>query len=134
MPEESKRPGKKKPAISSSQWVTLASIIIAVIIGWVAVIEKNVLITAITVGALGGIVHELAQSSGKIIVPKTDTGSRDIYLGGLFGLISGGVAGLLIAQSLPDNAQITNSWLSQFFLAGLSLKGFSEAVATKHPP
>jgi hypothetical protein len=129
---EAKRTDKKSP-ITPAQVATVLSIIIAIFVASVAVVTKNVLVTAISVGALGGIVHEVAQSSGKVIIPKPDEKSGDVYLGGLFGLIAGGVAGLLVVQGLPDVAPISNSWLSQFFLAGLGLKGFSEAVATKHP-
>ncbi len=68
-----------------------------------------------------------------VIVPKPGKERGDIYLGGLFGLIAGAVAGLLVAQGLPSSSAISNGWLSEFFLAGLGLKGFSEAVATRRP-
>ena len=123
----------KKRVVTLSQIGTFAAIVIAVVVAAYGVTSSNVLLTAISVGAVGGLVHEVAQSNGKVIVPKPDEGSGDIYLGGLFGLIAGGVAGLLVAQGLPGSAAVTNSWLSEFFLAGLGLKGFSEAVATKRP-
>jgi hypothetical protein len=123
----------KKPVMTSSQIVTLFAIIVAVILAAYSAISGNVLLAAISVGALGGIVHEVAQSNGKVIVPKPGENSGDVYLGGLFGLIAGAMAGLLVAQGLPSSAAITNSWLSEFFLARLGLKGFSEAVATKRP-
>jgi hypothetical protein len=84
---------------------------------------------AASVGALGGLAHEIAQSGGKILFfEKKDDG---FYLGALSGMILGAVAGVLSARVLftgkpPElsAAQLTYESL----LAGVALKGVVEAA------
>jgi len=94
---------------------------------------QDALITCITVAALGGIVHEIAQSGGAFVMPgKSPNDPMNVYLGSLYGLIAGGIAGLLLVsgQNLVQATQsISTTLLSEAFLAGLGLKGISEAVA-----
>lgn len=111
----------------------MVSIIWVVMLGWLSYSRNNLFLTAIFAGALGGIIHEIAQSNGRFIMPHEDPIAKDVYLGGLFGLISGGVAGLILSQGLVEGA-VSTRLVSEAFLAGLGLKGFAEAVATKRPP
>ncbi len=60
----------KKPVMSPSQIVTLLAIVVAVIVAAYGAASKNVLLEAISVGALGGLIHEVAQSNGMVIIPK----------------------------------------------------------------
>jgi hypothetical protein len=84
---------------------------------------------AATVGALGGLAHEIAQSGGKLLFfsKKAD----GFYLGSVAGLVLGAVAGIMVARVLfsdpPSN--MTAAQLSyEAFLAGLGLKGVVEAA------
>lgn len=88
--------------------------------------------TTVFVGALGGMVHEVLRSNGRFVLPRLDASTQDYYLGGLFGLISGGVAGLLLAQGLPPGV-VSTQLIGQAFLAGLGLKSVSEALSAKRP-
>jgi hypothetical protein len=123
---------------------TVLSLAITVAIALLGYARQNVLATTIAVAALGGIVHEIAQTGGKFMLPgKDEKDPKNVYLGGLYGLIAGGVAGLLLAQGVSQPGQLlaqgansglstnllTTNLLSEAFLAGLGLKGVSEAVA-----
>jgi hypothetical protein len=97
----------------------------------------SMFLTAILVGAIGGLVHEIAQSQGKYVLPSYD--QKEFYLGSLFGLIAGGVAGLIfVAQGIPQVGSQTgnlpsNALIAESFLAGLGLKGFADAVNPPKP-
>lgn len=123
-----KLPGAKDPVWAQVE--TVVSIIAVSVLSWVSFDEGSVLFTAIFVGAMGGLVHEIAQSNGRFMLPNTKNG--EVYLGGLYGLVAGGVAGLLIAQGLATTA-VGVGLLSESFLAGLALKGVSDAVAGTRP-
>jgi hypothetical protein len=90
------------------------------------------LMTAAWAGAIGGLIHEIAQSQGTYVLPNTDD-KGNLCLGGLFGIIGGGVAGLLAYKGLTVTTGIAVS--QQLFigalLAGLAFKGFADAV---NPP
>jgi hypothetical protein len=120
--------------IGPGQVASMLAIGSTVGLAWLCYYYREVFLTAVFVGALGGIVHELAQSNGRFILPHEDEDlqGKGVYLGGLFGLISGGVAGLILAQGLPEG-EVSTRLLSEAFLAGLGLKGFAEAVATRRP-
>jgi uncharacterized membrane protein YccC len=104
---------------------------LAVILGLIiyAIPVQNWLLLAISVGALGGLVHEIAQSQGQYMTPHTDT-SGNFVLGGLMGLVNGGIAGLLLMQSQPTTQNLV-PFMIEVFLAGLALKGVNDAV---NPP
>ena len=53
-------------------------------------------------GGLGGILHEFAQSGGKLLVTKRE--ADGIYLGSLTGLLLGMLAGVLAVQGLFSSA------------------------------
>jgi len=126
------------------QIATAVSVVVTVIVAVLGYSQQYVVATIVAVAALGGIVHEIAQTGGKFMLPGMDADNpKNVYLGGLYGLIAGGVAGLLLVQgsSTPVVTQgatsgLTATLLSEAFLAGLALKGVSEAVAdqTVSPP
>lgn len=120
------------------QIATVLSLAITLVIAVWGYSINDALLTSIAVGALGGLVHEIAQTGGVFMLPGRDaTNPSNVYLGGLYGLIAGGIAGLLLAQGANQSAQILaqsnpgipTSFLSDAFLAGLGLKGVSEAIA-----
>jgi hypothetical protein len=93
----------------------------------------SMFLTAILVGSMGGLAHEIAQSEGKCMLPNFDSKTRQFSLGSLFGLIAGGIAGLIfVAQGVPQAPQTgaasPHVLISESFLAGLGLKGFADAV------
>ncbi len=110
---------------------TAVAIVVAAALAYLNYRDNIVLLTAIFVGALGGIVHELAQSNGSFVLPHRI--GNDYYLGGLFGLVAGGVAGLILAQGFASGTSVSTQLLSESFLAGLGLKGVSEAVSGARP-
>lgn len=114
------------------------------------------ILRALSIGGLGGLVHEFAQSGGKItFAKKYDDG---LYIGSLAGTILGAVAGLLVIQGYVPHpgispSQVGNTTTSasqekltsdstsvnlgtylEIFFAGLGLKGVIEAAGgTKEP-
>jgi hypothetical protein len=114
------------------QIVSVLSIAITAYLAWYAYHKPSSFETAVFVGALGGITHELFQSQGKFMMPQYDKAKGEYYLGGLFGLIEGGVAGLILAQGKPGSLSLFQL-LSEAFLAGLALKGVAEAVTPPGP-
>jgi len=119
------------PTGGSQVLASLSSILIVFVLAVIFYTAGNGFATAVLVGAFGGIVHEIAQSSGKFFLPGVGDGY--LYLGGLFGLLEGGVAGLILATNLLNPASSTLApttvLISISFLAGVGIKGFSEAVA-----
>jgi hypothetical protein len=100
---------------------------------------------SVSVGGLGGLVHELAQSGGKILFFERKLDG--IYIGSVAGVALGAVAGLLAIQSFithpaaqqataanaaaqPDPLQL----IFEAFLAGLALKGVTEAAGGQALP
>lgn len=90
------------------------------------------LVLAASVGGLGGITHEIAQSGGKILFFERN--QDGVYLGCVAGLVLGAVAGILVVRGfLVGDA----SWASatqlayETFLAGLGFKGIAEAATGK---
>lgn len=117
---------------SKEQWYVFLSIVVTIILALLSYeLLKNAFLTSILLGALGGVVHEIAQSNGKLMFPQRD--ADGVYLGGLFGLLAGGIAGMILAQGLSPGG-LSTSLVSESFLAGLALKGFSEAVAGTNKP
>jgi hypothetical protein len=112
---------------------TAAMGLIAAIGAYMSMDAKNILGLAVSVGALGGLVHEIVQTGGKIMfVQKRDDG---VYLGSIAGMALGTVAGVLVVRSeLPamtglvttDQTMVRLAY--EIFLAGLALKGVSEAA------
>lgn len=111
---------------------SLATLVALVV--WAAQ-NGDVTLLAITAGAIGGVGHEVAQSSGNIVLPgkqEPDSSGKkppdnEFYLGSLSGLFLGGIAGVLI---LSATSEAGLSLGLTAFTAGLALKGVSEAVST----
>lgn len=92
---------------------------------------------AIGAGGLGGLIHELAQSKGKILfIKKYDDG---VYLGSISGIILGLVAGILMLQNqitsdqTIETAKLTKATFDAF-IAGLALKGVVDATSSEPVP
>ncbi len=116
---------------SHTQIASIASVFLVLALAWAGYAAGSAMFTAVFAGAIGGLVHEIAQSNGQFMLPYDD-GKGNYYLGGLFGLVAGGVAGLLLTQGLGA-AAVSEALVSEAFLAGLGLKGFADAVAAKRP-
>lgn len=134
------RPQQQLPP--NAKWslvVTLAStVFISFVIFWANAVG-DIIWTVISTGALGGLVHEIAQSKGTVFVPgpssKTSDGkpSGEDYLGGLVGIILGGAAGLLtlaVSSGTPTPTKVTTQLIVTAFAAGVALKGISDAAAS----
>ncbi|MEA3201590.1 MAG: hypothetical protein QOE90_3018 [Thermoplasmata archaeon] len=105
-------------------------------------------ILAISLGALGGLVHELAQSKGTIFLPQKRS-DGEFYLGSISGAILGAAAGALAVQTILTTAAapatstpaapILVGTAAEYLLAftafagGLALKGIAEAITTTVP-
>lgn len=121
---------EEKCAAQTSLWVSIGIVVASVIAtlwAWDSGIRWLALIGA---GAVGGLIHEILQDDGRMYhfpVRKAD----GIYLGSAFGVIAGAVAAVIMINA-AENVQ--NISMSTAFLAGLSLKGVSEAAAGKEVP
>ena len=133
-----------KAAWTSTQKVSLAvtavTLVILCILAWASVHNNWLLWLAASVGGIGGAVHEIAQSGGRIaFFAKNEDG---LYLGTLAGVVLGGVAGILvirgylIASATGAALSISTTQLAyEVFTAGLALKGVVEAAGgTAVPP
>ncbi len=90
--------------------------------------EKNPLVLAVSLGCVGGLMHELAQSGGKILFfSRKDDG---LYLGGVAGMMLGGVTGLIAAHAMQvDTPAQYQNLAYEAFMAGVGMKGLVEAAA-----
>ena len=114
---------------TGAQVASLVVFILLIIFAALSYEGKHVFLTAITAGALGGLAHELVQSKGTYILPHTDN-TGNFCLGGLFGIVSGGLAGLIMYSGLDLTAgiKVSGQLFTQAFLAGLAVKGVADAV------
>jgi hypothetical protein len=112
----------------------IATTVIAVIAVW-ADSTENLLWTAVTVGAIGGLVHEIAQSKGTAFFPDTDNpqqNKNESYLGGLLGILLGGAAGLVALSVSSAPTSVSIQMIATAFAAGVALKGIADSAAS--PP
>jgi uncharacterized protein DUF4257 len=120
-----------------SVFVTISVFVALVAVAWVSASNGWVLALALSVGGLGGLIHELAQSRGKILFfSKQDDG---IYLGTIAGVVLGAVAGVLTVRGfLLEGSETTFEGTVkvtyEVFLAGLALKGVVEAAGGSPVP
>jgi hypothetical protein len=117
-----------------------SSIVATVIIGvalaftaWFSYHKQWLLVMAFSVGGLGGFVHDIAQSRGKLLFFERH--SDGLYLGTIAGVFLGAVAGILVIRGyLTGDTTTTNATFVNMsyeaFLAGLALKGVAEAAGT----
>ena len=114
----------------------IATVVLGVVLALVALLSyrnQSLLVLAFSVGGLGGLVHEIAQSRGKILFFQRH--ADGLYLGTISGVILGAVAGILVIRGyLTGDAATTNATFVQMsyetFIAGLALKGVAEAAGT----
>jgi uncharacterized protein DUF4257 len=104
----------------------LTLVMLLVAIATAVIFRTNVLIVAISVAAVGGFLHEIVQSGGSVAYPQQK--QDGFYLGSISGLVLGAIAGLLAVQTIDPSAQVTTTFVSQMFFAGLALKGVAEAA------
>jgi len=128
----------------------IATAVIAVMAAWAGSTD-NVLWTAVTVGAIGGLVHEIAQSKGTAFFPDTDktpsshtkkdeeagkkpddgtSNGGESYLGGLIGILLGGAAGLVALSVSPTPTSVSTQMIATAFAAGVALKGIADSAAS----
>ena len=91
--------------------------------------NQNAFAMAISLGCVGGLMHELAQSGGKVLFfAKKDDG---VYLGSVSGMMLGGISGMIAAHAIPVSpaGPEFQNLAYETFMAGLGLKGLAEAAA-----
>lgn len=109
-------------------YTTVGLTILFLIIAIISYLGNTLIGLAISVGALGGILHEIVQSDGKILTPKYKE-NEGVFLGTVYGLIVGAAVGLLAIQGIPEGRAVSRDLMIQIFSAGLALKGISESAA-----
>lgn len=152
--EKEKLPKKHAFGLSDDEILSLKITIIMTVITffllYVFLSAKSELGIALTAGAIGGFLHEFVQSKGKVLfIQQMEDG---LYLGSISGLILGMVAGMLVyagtvspniltgtttnlnstatTQIVPSVSQGMQFLLFESMLAGLALKGVSEAATS----
>jgi MFS-type transporter involved in bile tolerance (Atg22 family) len=118
-------------------------VIIAIQVLW-AYSANDIIWTAVGVGALGGLAHEISQSKGTAFLPDTASsgqnggkaGSKDneSYLGGLLGIILGGAAGFLTLSAVSASTTVSVQFAVTAFSAGAAFKGIADAAASPSKP
>lgn len=85
---------------------------------------------AAAMGALGGLVHEIAQSGGTIL--RFERKADGFYIGAMAGAVLGAIAGLMTIRGiLVDGAAVQPKAVQlayEALLAGIALKGVTEAA------
>ena len=116
----------------AAQAASLTAFVAIIIFAAVFYESKHVFLTVAFAGALGGLLHEIVQSGGKYVLPNTDD-KGNFALGGLIGIVTGGLAGLILYQGLNVTTGIilNVNLLAEALLAGLATKGVADAV---NPP
>jgi hypothetical protein len=116
-----------------SQILSITAFLVILAIALVAVYwSPHAFVLAISAGALGGLAHEIVQSGGKYVLPNSDE-KGNFCLGGLIGIVTGGVAGLLMYQGLMATApvSVSMSLVVEALVAGLAVKGIADAPNPK---
>jgi hypothetical protein len=113
--------------------VTVSIGLVLAIAAWFSYQNQSLFILAFSVGGLGGLVHDIAQSRGKLLFFKRQ--SDGLYLGTVAGVFLGAVAGVVVIRGyLTGDTPTANATFVQMsyeaFLAGLALKGVAEAAGT----
>ena len=120
--------------LTKFEWIsiitTVVLLVLLAILSWISAVNNWIFTLAMSVGGLGGLVHEIAQSGGKILFFQKQ--KDGMYLGTISGIVLGAVAGLLTIRGfLPSdgsNATTDMQIIYEVFLAGLALKGVVEAA------
>jgi hypothetical protein len=114
---------------------TAALAVVLVIVALISVHYHSILTLALSVGGLGGLTHEIAQSRGKILFFQR--AQDGIYLGSIAGIVLGAVAGILVVRGyLTGGGPAPNFTQESYeiFTAGLALKGVVEAAGGNAVP
>ena len=110
--------------------ITVAIAIALVILAYISAGNGWWIGIAAAVGALGGLVHEMAQSGGKILFFERK--ADGFYLGAVAGAVLGAVAGLMTIRGLLASGVAppagTTSLVYEALIAGIALKGVTEAA------
>jgi len=85
---------------------------------------------SLAAGGLGGIIHEFAQSGGKLLLTKRE--ADGIYLGSLMGILLGMLAGVLAVQGL-FSAPPSRANAAQPPAANASISAVTTATAVTTP-
>ena len=115
--------------------ITVAAGVVLAVVASVSAKQQSWILIALSVGALGGLVHEIAQSGGKILFFERKLDG--IYLGSLAGAVLGAVAGLLAIRGLiinPADAPAPTQLIYEALLAGIAMKGITEAAGGQALP
>jgi len=87
-------------------------------------------------GGLGGILHEFAQSGGKLIMPKRQADGE--YLGSFMGMLMGLAAGILAVQGLFSEAVLrpdaATSYPSVAAISAQTTRGSNSVPPTPQQP
>jgi len=116
--------------------ITFASAVAMGIVAYISAGKGWWIGIAAAMGALGGLVHEIAQSGGKILLFERK--ADGFYLGSVAGSVLGAVAGLmtirglLIAGGTPDGG--ATQLVYEALFAGLAMKGVTEAAGGQAMP
>ena len=136
----------------SPRWSVIITLVATVIVAFAAFwayAAKDTIWTAVNVGALGGLAHEIAQSKGTAFLPDSSSGgqasgnpdkekagnensgtNQESYLGGLLGIILGGAAGLLTLSATSASPAVSTQFVVTAFSAGVAFKGIADAAAS----
>jgi hypothetical protein len=113
--------------------ITVSIGLILAIAAWFSYQKQSLFIMAFSLGGIGGLVHDIAQSRGKLLFFKRQ--SDGLYLGTVAGVFMGAVAGIVVIRGyLTGDTPTTDATFVNMsyeaFLAGLALKGVAEAAGT----
>lgn len=127
------------PGLSPSEKASvIVTVVLLVILSTIAAVSSHnhyVLPLAVSVGGIGGLIHEIAQSRGRILFFQRF--QDGMYLGSVAGVILGAVAGVLAIRGYVANGAATVDTTQityEIFLAGLALKGVVEAAGGNAVP
>ncbi|HSK62444.1 MAG TPA: hypothetical protein VK893_01335 [Pyrinomonadaceae bacterium] len=121
-------------------WSIIVTVLVGIGLGILASISADrgwVIWLAVSVGGLGGLVHEIAQSGGKIFFFERK--ADGFYVGALGGAVLGAAAGLLAVRGFltepnPDPPLNVTQLIYEAFIAGMALKGVTEAAGGQAIP
>lgn len=126
--------GKKSIPDWLSIVITVSIGLILAIAAWFSYQKQMLFILAFSLGGIGGLIHDIAQSRGKLLFIKSQPDG--LYLGTVAGVLMGAVAGIVVIRGyLTGDTPTTDATFVNMsyeaFLAGLALKGVAEAAGTK---
>lgn len=131
--------GQPNVLSSMDKWSIIITFASAVVLGTVTYISAGKgwwIGIAAAMGGLGGLVHEIAQSGGKILFFERK--ADGFYLGSIAGAVLGAVAGLMTIRGLLIDGGAPDGGATQLvyeaLFAGLAMKGVTEAAGGQAVP